>query len=139
MAEAKFMADGATALVFTVNPRYPGRTTLDGGSVRGLTEGGQEYVYKKGRACLLHELKFEGMPASDFDGGFDYATSTQAAGTQSLVNWFLNVHGQDHAPFTYQDPFGNTHSVMIVDDRLSFALTDYGLYDGVITLKQYTG
>jgi len=138
MTSASFSAGtGVTPLAFSVNPSYPVRAVLHTGLVKALTEGGDEYSYGKGPGYILHYLRFEGLPAVDFDGGYDYAAGTQEAGTQSLVNWFLNAAGV--GTFTYQDPFGKLHEVSFADDRLEFAMADYGLYDGVITLKQRIG
>jgi hypothetical protein len=85
---------------------------------------------------VLIELRLEGLSASDFDGGFNYTTKSQMAGTQCLVNWYLNVFGGSQLPFTYMDPFGESHLVTIFGDRLDFALSDYGLYSGQIVLKK---
>jgi len=140
MAETVFTAGGGAApLDFSVNPSYPGRVTLQSGVARAQTEGGTEYAYAKGPLYALYTLRFEGMPGSDYDGGFDYAASSQAAGAQSLINWFINVAPPGSAGFTYTDAFGKAHSVTFADDRLEFSLTGDGLYDGVITLKEILG
>lgn len=137
MAAAAFSTGtGVTPLVFSVNPRYPGRVALGSGVVWVQTEGNEEYSYKKGAGYAVIELKFENMPASDFDGGFDYLTKAQGPGTQSLANWFLNMAGE---AFTYTDPFGVAHVVTFADDRLDFQMTDNGLYDGIIKLKEQLG
>jgi hypothetical protein len=139
MGQATFIAAGVVPLVFSVNPVYPGKTTIYSGSVSGQTEGGDEYVYEKGVPYVLIELRFEGLSASDFDGSFNYSTKVQTPDTQSLVNWYINVFGATRRPFTYRDPFGGEHSVNIFGDRLDFALSDYGLYNGQIVLKQKLG
>ena len=140
MPGAVFSAGGGiTPLTFSVNPCYPGKVALCSGVVRAATEGGDDYVYEKGPGYVLYLLKFEGMPASDFDGEYDYTTHVQAQGTESLVNWFFNIAGPLSPEFTYQDPFGTAHLVSIVDDRLDFSLTDHGLYSGVLTLKERLG
>ncbi len=136
MGQATFMVSGAASLVFSVNPVYPGKTTIFSGSVSGQTEGGDEYVYRKGNPYVLIELRFEGLSANVFDGGFDYATKSQNVGTQCIVNWYLNVSGGSREHFTYRDPFGVDHSVTIYGDHIDFALTDYGLYSGQILLKK---
>ena len=139
MAETSFSAgDGATPLVFSVNPSYPGRVTLRSGLARASTEGGFEYAYNKGQPCAVHTLRFTGMPASDLDGGFDYVAGAQAEGSQSLLNWFVNV-APGVESFTYKDPFGAEHAVVFADGALELSLTDMGLYDGVITLKETIG
>jgi hypothetical protein len=139
MSQARFESAGATPLVFGVNPAYPGRVVLRTSSVRAETEGGAEYVYRKGGGYLQLTLRFDGLPASDFDGGFDYAAGTQAEGSQSLVNWFFGVTGMGASSFTYYDPFGNTREVAFMDDRLEFAMTDHGQYTGIINLKERLG
>ncbi len=139
MGQATFIKPGYTSLDFSTNPAYPGKTTIYSGSVTGKTEGGDEYVYNKSDPYLLIELKFEDMSANDFDGGFNYSTKSQTAGTQSLINWFINVFGSDRQPFTYRDPFGNDHLVTISGDNLNFSLSDYGLYKGVMVLKEKIG
>jgi len=136
MGQATFIASGVVPLVFSANPIYPGKTTLYSGSVSGQTEGGDEYIYCKGDPFVLIELRFEGLSANFFDGGFNYATKSQNAGTQCIVNWYLNVFGGSRQPFTYRDPFGEDHSVSIYGDHLDFALSDYGLYSGQILLKK---
>jgi hypothetical protein len=137
MASATFTADaGVTPLAFSVNPRYPGRVTVQSGLVRALTEGNEEYMFAKGARYAVIELKFEGMPACDFDGGFDYLTNSQAQGKQSLTNWFLNLASE---AFTYTDPFGKSHEVTFADDKLDFQMTDNGLYDGVLKLRELLG
>jgi hypothetical protein len=137
MGAATFTAgEGVTPLVFSVNPRYPGKVTLQSGVVRVLTEGNEEYAFGKGAGYAIIELKFEGMPASDFDGGFDYPTNSQAHGRQSLTNWFFRNAG---GVFTYTDPFGTSHQVTFADDSLAFQMTDNGLYDGVIKLRELLG
>ncbi|MBI5694399.1 MAG: hypothetical protein HZC51_01495 [Nitrospirae bacterium] len=138
MADAAFTADGVTPLIFSVNPSYPGRLGLGSGRVRGKTEGGEDYLYTKGKAYVLYTLRFEGMPARDFDGGYDYAAGVQEGGSQSLVNWFVSV-AADGAEFTYSDPFGGTHQVTLADTVLEFTLTDNGLYDGALTLRETVG
>jgi len=139
MGQATFIASGAVPLVFSVNPVYPGKTTIYSGSVSGRTEGGDEYVYEKGVPYVLIELRFEGLSTIDFDGGFNYTARGQMAGTQSLVNWYINVFGANRQPFTYMDPFGGDHYVSIYGDRLDFALSDFGLYNGQIVLKKKMG
>ncbi|MGA2193084.1 MAG: hypothetical protein ABSG42_06885 [Nitrospirota bacterium] len=135
--QASFSAGaGVTPLVFSVNPRYPGKVTIMSGNARVETEGGEEYIYKKGPGSVVLELKFENMPSADFDGGFDYTTGSQASGTQSLVNWFINL---SNAPFSYNDPFGNGYTVTFAVDKIEFQLTDKGLYEGVIALREETG
>lgn len=138
MSETIFSADGVTSLVFSVNPSYPGRLMLDSGRVRATTEGGEDRLYKKGTACAVHTLRFEGLPASDFDGGFDYVAGIQAAGTQSLAGWFFLV-ASDGSEFMYSDPFGGEHVVTLADSGLDFSLTDLGLYDGTIRLRERVG
>jgi hypothetical protein len=138
MPAASFSAGtGVTQLVFSVNPCYPVRAVFNSGSVKAMTEGGEEYVYRKGEGYLLHYVRFEGMPASDYDGGYDYSAKAQAEGTQSLINWFCSIAGS--GTFTYQDPFGKAHQVSMADGKLDFGMTDNGLYDGVITLKEMLG
>ena len=139
MAGARFELPGAAPLEFRVNPAYPGRVVLRSGSVRAETEGGGEYVYSKDGGFAQLTLRFEGMPASDFDGGFDYSSGTQAPGTQSLANWYFKVTGMGGAAFTYYDPFGGAHEVSFMDERLEFSMTDHGLYSGVINLKERLG
>lgn len=138
MPTANFSAGtGTLPLVFSVNPVYPVKITLYSGFVKVLTEGGEDYVSQKGAGYALHTLRFDGMPSRDYDGGYDYAARTQAAGMQSLVNWFYNV--APASVFTYQDPFGGSHQVGFADNKLEFALGDHGLYDGQITLKETLG
>ena len=139
MGQPTFIASGVVPLVFSVNPVYPGKTTIYSGSVSGQTEGGDEYVYEKGVPYVLIELRFEGLSAREFDGGFNYSTKGQTIDTQSLVNWYINVFGATRQPFTYVDPFGVEHFVTITGDRLDFALSDYGLYNGQIVLKKKLG
>jgi hypothetical protein len=139
MGQATFISSGAVSLIFSVNPVYPGKTTIYSGSISGQTEGGEEYVYQKGVQYALIELRFEGMHANDFDGGFNYLTKSQIPETQSLINWYINVFGEVRQPFTYRDPFGEDHLVTIHGDRLDFALSDYGLYSGQIVLKKKLG
>jgi hypothetical protein len=139
VGQATFIASGAVSLIFSVNPAYPGKTTIYSGSVSGQTEGGDEYVYEKRVPYVLIELRLEGLSASDFDGGFNYSTKNQTPDTQSLLNWYINVFGATRQPFTYRDPFGEDHSVTISGDRLDFALSDYGLYNGQIVLKKKLG
>ncbi len=139
MGYPAFNKTGEVSLVFAVAPRYPCRVSLVSGFVSAETEGGEEYAYGKGSSYALLELKFEGLPAADFDGGYNYAANAQAAGTQSLVNWFYNVFSPSRAAFTYTDPFGKGHTVTIEGDRLDFTETNYGLYDGTIILKERLG
>lgn len=139
MGYPAFNKTGETPLVFSVAPRYPCGVSLVSGFVNAESEGGEEFVYRKGSSYALLELKFEGLPAADFDGGFNYAVNAQAAGTQSLVNWFYNVFSPSRAPFTYTDPFGRGHTVTIEGDRLDFSETNFGLYDGTIILKERLG
>jgi len=140
IAETSFTAAGGIVpLNFSVNPSYPGKFLLQSGIARTLTEGGTEYAYRKGAFYGLYTLSFEGMPAADFDGGFDYKTSAQAEGTQSLVNWFVNVAPPGAAGFTYKDPFGSEHAVSFAEDKLEFSLTDNGLYGGTVVLKEILG
>ena len=140
MSESAFTAGaGVTPLNFSVNPSYPGKVTLQSGLAKAQTEGGSEYAYSKGPAYVLYTLRFEDMPAKDFDGGFDYKTGGQAEGTQSLVNWFLNIAPPGASGFTYKDPFGTEHEVTFADDRLEFMLTDIGLYGGAVVLKETLG
>jgi len=138
MSETMFTAEGdVSPLVFSVNPRYPGKVGLHSGIAKGTSEGGDEYAYTKGKAHVLYVLIFDGLPASEFDGGFDYPTRTQAPGTQSLVNWFLNV--APYGVFTYHDPFGKEHTVRIINEALDFSLTEHDFYSGSITLKETLG
>lgn len=137
MPKATFSSPTAQPLTFSVNPRYPGKITINPGMVRGRTEGGEDCVYEKAAPFALIDLKFADLPASDFDGGFDYSAATQTTGTQSLVNWFL-MFGAGGA-FTYTDPFGRSHTVSLTTDHLDFALTEFGLYDGSLTLKEQIG
>jgi hypothetical protein len=139
MARTVFSIQGAQDLEFSVNPVYPERLEADCGLTVGLTEGGALYAYGKGRPYLLHTLRFEDMPSSDFDGGFDYVTGTQGSGTQSLINWFMYVAPPGGGPFSYGDPFGGTHYVELADPRLEFSLTAKGLYSGTLRLKEYVG
>ncbi len=139
MGSPAFKKAGEVSLVFPVAPCYPCKVTLESGFVNAETEGGGQYVYRKGRSFALLELKFEGLPAADFHGGFDYAANAQAAGTQSLVNWFYNVFSPSRGVFTYTDPFGKDHAVTIEGDRLDFGLTNYGFYEGTIILKEQVG
>ena len=139
MADTVFTSDkGAIPLEFSVNPSYPGAAIMSSGIARGVSEGGEVYSYLKGRPYVLLALAFKGMPSSDFDDGFDYASGTQKGGTQSLVNWFYNVAGGS-GTFTYRDAFGNSHLVCINDDVLEFSLVDQGMYDCTITLKETVG
>jgi len=137
MADTVFTAGaGVTPLSFSVNPCYPVRVCLNSGVARGVSEGGTEYAYRKGPLYALHFIRFEGLPSSDYDGGYDYVTGLQGAGTQSLVNWFVNVSQAGSGTFTYTDPFGKARTVSLADDKLEFSLTDKGSYDGAITLKE---
>ena len=133
MAQASFTKDGMAPLEFSVNPHYPGRVTVAGGTVRGNAESGEGYAYEKGAPYSLTELRFEDMPEADYDGGFDYSAKTQGAGTQSLINWFLELSGGE---FTYNDPFGRAHAVTFADEKLRFAMTDKGFYEGSVTLRE---
>jgi hypothetical protein len=135
MGEALFTKAGQASLRFPVNPSYPGGLVVESGVVNCITEGGGRYAYKKSEPCVLITLRFSGLPASAYDGGYDYAARVQVSSTQSLVNWFLNVCS-DRSEFSYSDPFGKTHAVTIEDDRLLFSLADHELYDGTITLRK---
>ncbi len=139
MPGARFELSGVTPLALQVNPAYPGRVVFRSGTVRTETEGGQEYVYNKGVGYAQLVLRFDGLPASDFDGGFDYAAGTQAPGTQTLANWYFKVTGMGGTAFTYYDPFGVAHEVSFMDDRFEFSMTDHGFYSGVINLKERLG
>jgi hypothetical protein len=139
MPVTAFTSQGADGLEFSVNPVYPGRLEVSPGLAIGLTEGGEAYAYGKGRPCVVHVLSFEDMPSADFDGGFDYATGAQTPGTQSLVNWFVNVAPPGGGGFTYSDPFGGSHTVAFADARLDFSLTSLGFYSVSIRLREYIG
>jgi len=139
MPDASFTMSGAAPLVFGVNPRYPQKLGVFTGSVSGFTDGGEVYVHEKGVPYAIIELKFDGLPAAVFDGGFDYASNAQAAGTQSLVGWFLALWAPSRAVFIYNDPYGGAHEVTFVDERLEFSLGDFGLYDGIIRLRKKIG
>jgi len=139
MNNTVFSRQGEQQLEFSVNPVYPGRLEAYCGLAVGLTEGGAIYSYGKATPHVLHTLRFEEMPSSDFDGGFDYPAGVQEPGTQSLVNWFMNVAPPGGGNFTYTDPFGGTHVVELADTRLEFLLTANGLYSGTIRMKEYVG
>jgi len=139
MPHARFDIDGHEPLEFSVNPLYPGETFIDSGMVTALTEGGEIYASRKSSRALKLALRFEGMPASDYDGGYDYATGAQDAGTQSLVNWFLNVAPAGALGFNYTDPFGDVHSVTFADGTLDMRLTDEGVYSGTVKLRKALG
>jgi hypothetical protein len=139
MSHAKFENDGHGPLVFTVNPSYPGELRLDSGTVMAATEGGDVYAAKKASSSVGYALRFDGMPKSDYDGGYDYDTGTQDANTQCLINWFLNVAPPGAAEFTYTDPFGSAHTVSFADGALDMKLTDEGEYAGVIRLRKELG
>lgn len=136
MPGASFTAVGLTPLNFSVNPCYPGKVTLDSGFINLKSEGGEDIFLRKANSSMLIALNFSGLPASDFDSGFDYAAGTQAAGTQSLVNWFISQAGQT---FIYEDPFGSSHSVVFSQEKLEFSLTEDGAYDGTLLLKEIIG
>lgn len=134
-----FSSQGGDTLEFSVNPVYPGRLEANPGLTLGVTEGGALYAYGKGRPYVLHTLKFEEMPASDLDGGFDYSSGTQSPGTQSLINWFINIAPPGSGGFAYADPFGGSHAVEFADTRLDFSLTALGLYSVSLRLREYVG
>ncbi|HEX9860058.1 MAG TPA: hypothetical protein VGB23_02570 [Nitrospirota bacterium] len=138
MGLVSFMAEGHGPLYFTVNPVYPGRVELKSGLVTGMTEGGRTYSYRKGPDSLLHILRFEDMPEAEFEGGHDYQSGAQAAGTQSLANWFFTV-APPGTRFTYNDPFGGAHAVEFADAVLGFSLTGYRLYSGTLRLIETAG
>lgn len=139
MAHAKFESGAHEPLVFTVNPSYPGDVRLDSGSVVAFTEGGEPYSARKSASGVEYVLRFDGMPASDYDGGYDYGAKTQGAGTQCLVNWFLNVAPPGAAEFKYTDPFGAAHTVTFADGTLDMKLTDEGEYAGSVRLRKALG
>jgi len=139
MPHAKFELDGNEPLEFSVNPSYPGETSIDSGMVTALTEGGEIYASRKSGRVQKIALRFDGMPASDYDGGYDYAAGTQNAGTQSLVNWFLNVASPGAVEFTYTDPFGDAHTVTFSEGDLDMKLTDEGEYTGTVRLRKALG
>ncbi len=139
MPGTSFSTQDGDTLEFSANPVYPGRLEADSGLALGITEGGVTYAYGKGRPCILHTLRFEDMPASDLDGGFDYASGTQSPGTQSLMNWFINVAPAGSGGFTYDDPFGGSHSVEFADAMIEFSLTSPGLYSVSLRLREYVG
>jgi hypothetical protein len=136
MPGASFTAAGLTALNFSVNPSYPGKVTLDPGLVPLKSEGGEDIFIRKGSSSMLIALNFVGLPAADFDGGFDYASGVQTSGSQSLVNWFISRSGKS---FTYNDPFGKSHVVVFGQDKLEFSLTDDGAWEGALLLKEMIG
>ncbi len=136
MPGASFTAVGLTPLNFSVNPCYPGKVTLDTGFINLKSEGGEDIFLRKADSSALIALNFSGLTASDFDGGFDYAAGAQAAGTQSLVNWFISQAGKT---FTYDDPFGNSHSVVFGQEKLEFSFTEDGAYNGAVLLKEIIG
>lgn len=138
MGLVSFMAEGHDTLYFAVNPVYPGRVELKSGVVTGMTEGGRTYSYRKGVDSLLHVLRFEDIPATGFEGGYDYQAGTQAPGTQSLANWFFTV-APPGTKFTYNDPFGVAHAVEFADTALEFSLTGYMLYSGTLRLIEMAG
>lgn len=137
MAGTSFTS-GSETLAFSVNPSYPGKLELASGMATKKTEGAASYSYRKGAPELLLELEFKDLPASEFDGGYDYATSTQGAATQCLVNWFLNV-APPGTPFTYNDAFGCARTVRFADAGLKFELTSLGRYSGTLRLAQSAG
>ena len=140
MSTASFSMGGAAVpLVFSVNPSYPCKAALCAGAVRVRTEGGGYYAYEKGGCAAELLLHFAGLPAAEFDGGFDYAAKTQAEGTQSLAGWFFGATKSGTLWFTYTDPAGHGHDVAFADNRLEFALTDNGLYDGAVRLVKVVG
>jgi hypothetical protein len=136
MPGTSFTAVGLTALNFSVNPSYPGKVTLDPGLVPLKSEGGEDIFIRKGNRSMLIALNFIGLPAADFDGGFDYAAGAQTSGSQSLVNWFISQSGKS---FTYNDPFGKSHIVVFGQDKLEFSLTDDGAWEGTLLLKEIIG
>jgi len=136
MGDAKFEKNGYAPLVFTVNPAYPGDVRIDSGTVAAYTEGGEIYSARKAAPAAAYVLRFDGMPAADYDGGYDYTSGVQDAGTQSLVNWFLNVAPPASAEFTYTDPFGASHTVSFSDGALDMRLTDEGEYSGTVRLRK---
>jgi hypothetical protein len=136
MPGASFIAVGQTALNFSVNPSYPGKVTLDPGFVLLKSEGGEDIFIRKGDRSILIALNFVGLPAADFDGGFDYASGVQTSGSQSLVNWFISQSGKS---FTYNDPFGKSHIVVFGQDKLDFSLMDDGAWEGTLLLKEIIG
>ncbi len=136
MPGASFTAVGFTPLNFSVNPSYPGKVTLDSGFINLKSEGGEDVFFRKGNGSVLIALNFAGLPAPDFDGGFDYAAGAQAANSQSLVNWFISLSGKT---FTYADPFGNSHSVVFGQEKLEFSLAEDGAWNGTLLLKEIIG
>jgi len=139
MPATAFTSPGFDGLEFSVNPVYPGRLEAGPGLALGLTDGGAAYAYGKGKPYILRVLSFEDMPAADLDGGFDYESGSQSPGTQSLINWFVNVAPPGGGGFTYQDPFGGSHAVEFADPKLEFSLTARGLYSVTVRLREYIG
>lgn len=61
-----------------------------------------------------HPLRFV-----DYDGGFNWITKAQAAGTQSLANWFLNVAIGTMNSFTIERG-DDTATVNLMNNPLGF-------------------
>jgi len=138
MSETKFTAAGATPLVFSVNPVYPVKVAVESGVVVSMTEAGTERAHEKGPVRVVRELQFVGLTASEFDGGFDYLSRSQAQGSQSLVNWFINV-APPGVSFSFEDAFGVVRTVGFQGVTLAFELSGAGLYDGVVALREVIG
>jgi hypothetical protein len=89
MSGASFTAAGLTALNFSVNPSYPGKVTLDPGLVPLKSEGGEDIFIRKGGSSMFMALNFVGLPAADFDGGFDYASGGGGRAKLSFSDKFV--------------------------------------------------
>lgn len=78
--------------------------------VADLTEAGTYRISNYG-ADLVHPFEFEDLPRADYDGGWNWATKTQAVDTMSLVGFFFGVAERMLNTFTFTDEAGVAHTV----------------------------
>jgi len=89
---------------------YPKTTPIKSYDSVEQCEDGSLQVSNYG-ASRIHRITIERLPLADFHGGYNYSTKTQAPGTQSLINIFLNVAQRMKNTITFNDEDGGAHTV----------------------------
>lgn len=88
---------------------YPTATPIRSYDSVEICEDGSLQVSNYG-ASRIHRVTIERLPIADYHGGYNYATKTQTAGTQSFINIFLNVAQRMKNTLTFNDEEGAAHT-----------------------------
>ena len=99
----------AAPLTLDVPPSYPSEFSMDSGVIEQFTGGGQPRRFDTGvqvQTFIMEWTKEKPLSVQSFIGGYNPFTGVQAAGTQSLLNFWVNVVKRGLLPFSFSDPDG---------------------------------